>query len=176
MNRDELAKSLGMSKATLYKRCRALNISIDSLDSLTEDQKTKLRNFKQLNYTQAKKNTTFSDKKDENTEPKHQTEQIEQSDSQLHDYLVQQNKHLQDQLKQKDIQLSNAQDNIRNANKLANEAHKLADQAQQLQLDLQQKLNQSETEKQRLLQDNSSLNAELDQEKHKSFWSRLFGG
>ncbi|MCM0601505.1 hypothetical protein, partial [Periweissella ghanensis] len=152
MNRDELAQSLNMSKATLYKRCRALNIPIDSLDSLTDEQKTKLMNFKRTSSNKKNNNLHTLEKStiDESQIPHNDTDSLTET-------LLQQNKSLINQLNAKDSQLEVAQENIKHANQLATEAHKLGDQAQQLQLDLQHQLQITEQERLDLLNKNKQL-------------------
>lgn len=165
MNRDELAKSLGISKATLYKRSKELGISKTSLDSLTDEQKNKLMHTK-LNYNSTAKtnNENISEIKD------HTTHLSDKYTDQALETLKKQNVDLHEQLKIKDTQLNAAQDNITNANKLTEEAQKLADQAQQLQLDLQKKLDTSEKERLSLTNKTNQLthsNERLDELQNK---------
>lgn len=152
MNKEQLAKSLGMSKATLYKRSKELEIPISELDNLSYEQKNRLKSFRKNKSKRISNDKSFKQFNDELNDKK-----IENNPSETENMYKEV---LLNQLKKKDEQISNLQ--------------KQNDQSQQLQLDLQQKLTQHSSEVEQLKLENKIIQEELAQEKAKSFWQKLF--
>ncbi|WP_419155037.1 hypothetical protein [Weissella minor] len=150
----DLAKYLGVSRKTLYKRAEEHNINLSGSYS-TDD--LSLLGSKTAHQSNKKSVTTVtSDINKGNTSSKHQTHQNTPLNSELRSQI--------NDLKNDKIFL---QKEIESKNKTISETTKLLDQAQQLQLDLQNKLNHSEQERLSLLSTSQQLtdtNARVDEQ------------
>lgn len=152
MNKEQLAKSLGMSKATLYKRSKELEIPISELDNLSYEQKNHLMSFRKNKSNRLINDKSFKQFNDKLNDKKIENKPFE-TENIYKELLI-------DQLKKKDEQISKLQ--------------KQNDQSQQLQLDLQQKLTQNNSEFEQLKLENKMMQEELTKVKTKSFWQKLF--
>jgi len=175
MNKKELAQHIGIGKTTLYKRANKFEINLNK--PLTDEQITALRDNAPVKIfikpeTLRSSSNEFSEQKIDkcsNTfeqSSEHLFTQNEQLSEQINK-LFRQLTTKDEQIKNKDIQLSKAHETITTT-------QKLIDQSQQLQLDLQQKITQNNSEFEQLKLENKMIQEELTQEKTKSFWQKLF--
>jgi len=158
MNKQEfksvsaLAKHLGISRTTLYKRAESAGIKLTGQYS---EQDIRVLSGVQKTVPDLDSYTEHNEQKNEHSE-----QSVDNHVEQLIELLT-------NQLNEKDNQLTTLTEQLNAKDTQLEALNKTLDQAQQLQLIAEQRLNEEHTQ---LIE----LKASVQQETKKGFWARLF--